>query len=287
MFFKIKAGLFSVCVLVVLQGILFAERVQIYSLKELADEWQKANERMLVVLDVDEVLITTEDHVFHSYADEARDKIIGQAIAKADNKIEKKQEIEHAMGIVILNATRVLVEEETPVLIQNLQKKKVPVIALTSCSTGRLGPIEKMELWRAEHLKSLQIDFSSSFPAISSQSFEELSIGTKRPPIYERGILFSHGYKKGDVLAAFLKKNRIKPSKVIFIDDLVENLASVESSLETLGIPSKTVHYLGAKRFYKELNEEIILYQFKHLMKEKQWLSDAEVALRLDQDSIK
>lgn len=176
---------------------------------------------------------------------------------------------------------RMLIEESAPNLIQNLQQKGIKVIALTSCPTGAFGVIPKVERWRIEHLRSLDICFAASFPKIEPCSLHELATNGKPAPLFERGILFSKGYKKGDVLRAFFKQCNFHPGKVIFIDDLSENLDSVKTALQPLNIEFKGYQYTGAKRFFKAVDEEVLNYQFNHLMQTKEWLSDKEVELLL------
>lgn len=71
--------LFALIVLALNQPSLFANYAQIFSFKELEEELKKSDEKTLIVFDVDEVLITTEDHFIHPYADEAFFPLIQQA----------------------------------------------------------------------------------------------------------------------------------------------------------------------------------------------------------------
>ncbi len=68
---------------------------------------------------------------------------------------------------------------------------------------------------------------------------------------------------------------------MIFIDDLEENLASVQAEMQALSIPFQGYQYTGAERFFKQADEEVLKHQFEHLMEKKEWLSDAEVKVRL------
>src|SRR4029077_4286449 len=126
------------------------------------------------------------------------------------------------------------------------------------------------------------INFASSFPNVNRQFLDDLAVPGKTPPLYEEGILFSKGYKKGEVLKTFFKQCNFHPSKVIFIDDLYENLDSVKDELIDLNIEFKGYQYIGAAHFFKqEADESILNYQFAHLIKNKEWLSDLEVKKRL------
>ncbi len=253
---------------------------QIFSMKELAEEIEKSDEKTLVVFDVDEVLITTKDHFIHPYADDFFFPLVKQAMLKATTEEEKK-DLQEKLSLSMLLPERVLIEKEMPSLIKTLQEKGVKVIALTSCPTGTFGVIPQVERWRIEHLKSLDISFRSSFPKIERYFLTEIKKEGTPAPLFEEGVLFSKGYKKGEVLKAFFKKGDFYPSKVIFIDDLQENLETVKAELESLNIPFQGYQYSGAERFFKTADKAILTYQFNHLMQTKEWLSDTEVEKRL------
>ncbi len=259
---------------------IFASTVQISSLKEMDGELKKSDKKTLIVFDVDEVLITTEDHFIHPYADKVFLPLLGQAMLNAVTP-EEKREVEEKLSLSITQPKRPLIEESSPKFIKKLQKKGFKVIALTSCPTGKFGHVPKFEHWRIEHLKELDISFASSFPKMGRHDFTEIAVSGKPAPVYEEGILFSPGYEKGKVLKAFFEKSNFYPSKVIFIDDRSENLDSVEAEMKALNIEFKGYHYTGAERFFKELDEALLNHQFDHLMRNGEWLTDTEVQERL------
>lgn len=258
----------------------FGDTIRISSLSELKKEFEKTDEKTLIIFDIDEVLITTQDHFMHPYADTIFLPMIHRAFSQATTPEEKK-EVEENLSLCMLLPKRVLIEEETLRLIKDLQKRRIKVIALTSCPTGRFGVIPKVERWRIEHLNELNISFASSFPDRKRESFTEMASPGKPAPLFEEGILFSKGYKKGQVLKEFIKRCQFHPTKVIFIDDLEENLASVQAEMQAISIPFQGYHYTGAERFFKEADKEILKLQFEHLMEKKEWLSDEKVKVRL------
>lgn len=260
----------------------FAEIVEVDSLKEVAQEWNALDKDALVVFDVDEVLIMLDDQAFHREAEPIR-----KEYAKSYSAPEKKEEFETLMGICTLLPKRILVEEEHVKTIQALQKRGIKVIALTACSTGKQGAIPSLTQWRIDHLRSLGFDFSKALPKKQKHVFTELATSAKPAPIYDEGILFSTGYTKGDVLTAFLKQEGLTPSRIIFVDDRADNIESVEAALKTLGIKSKSIHYHGAKKHYRPIDTEVVHYQFKHLIKTKEWLSEHEAKKLLNSNRAK
>lgn len=263
----------------------FAIHTQITSLKDLSQELQSADEKTLIVFDVDEVLITTEDHFIHPYAGHIFLKLAGELIQKTEIE-EEKIELIKTLSLSLSEPKRVIVEEMAPEFIRSLQQRGLKVIALTACPSGDYGLIPKVECWRVEHLRSLGIDFSSSFSTISPLSLSDIASQGRSPPVFEEGILFSgvllsKGYTKGEVLAEFLKQANFHPEKVIFIDDSIHYLDSVQTAVQAAGIEFKGYQYLGAERFFKKTNEEVLRYQLDHLIHKKEWLSDEEIQRRL------
>ena len=233
------------------------------SLTELWREWELADEKTLVVFDVDEVLITTEDHFMHPYAKYVFFPMILKHIWMATSKEEEK-DFEEALSFSYLLPKKLLIEEETPLLIKQLQEKGVEVLALTSFPIGSIGLIPDIAAWRVNLLKEFNLSFSREL----GKSF----------PLLREGVLFAEGHKKGDVLRDFFAYSGFYPSKVIFIDDLLSNVENVKSAMDSLGIECSAYQYMGANRFFKEkVDEDVLMYQVKQLIEKKQWISDKEV----------
>lgn len=260
-----------------LATIAFANMSQIFDIREIERELESADENTLVIFDVDEVLITTADQFAHPYALDASYGICMGAMKKSADK----KTIDEIISLCFLLPERILIEETTPELIAKIQARGIKTIALTSCQTGELGLIPKVEHWRIDDLRSLGIDFSGSFPEQERVVFSDLKSTKHNAPLYERGVLFSFGYNKGDVLKAFLKAAAFQPSKVIFIDDLAHNIENVGKHLAEAEIPYHAFHYTGASRHFREFDPALIRYQIEHLMQHRTWLSDSEAKEKL------
>ncbi len=243
----------------------------------------------LVVFDVDEVLITTLDGFIHPKAERAFDEalqsiLLDQSICENATKniaISKKQWLENQFSLSMLLPKRVLVEEEIVSILQKLQDRGVKVIALTSCPSGKFGVIPKVELWRSKHLNSLGIHFENSFPSITCVSFDEMKLEGKRAPLFYRGILFSKGYEKGEVLNAFLEQIEMVPSQIIFFDDLESNIQSCDTSLQEMQIPFSGIEYRGADSISQDVSKEHIQFQLEYLLRTKIWLDDKQVQSKM------
>lgn len=138
-----------------------------------------------------------------------------------------------------------LIDPSTPNFIQKLQDRNIPILGFTALDTSVIPKIGSIPTWRARELKRLGINFlhGSCFP---KESFEFTEFPSFRGtfPVYEDGILYSNVTpSKGAVLTAFLNKISQKPSRIVFVDDSLENLQSVEQELKKLGIPFLGIHY--------------------------------------------
>jgi hypothetical protein len=101
----------------------------------------------------------------------------------------------------------------------------------------------------------------------------------KEYPIFEDGMLLNGQESKGDVLKAFLETiPQYKFKKIIFVDNQLDNVKSVDKMCGDLG-----TEYVGIEYGYAEtkkrppLDVEKAKKQFKILIEEKRWVSDKEI----------
>lgn len=238
------------------------------------------SENTLVVLDIDEVLVTSLDHFAHPYADSIFTAHVKTAFEKVQSDEEHK-ELEKKISLSVLSTKRVMIDEDAPQMIMNSQRRGARVVGLTGWPTGPLGHIPSLEQWRIEHLRSINIHFTSPFSGITRYVFENLQEEEKYTPLFEHGILFSPGYNKGEVLKEFLKYSDFKPSNIIFVDDLPKHLENVERSMESINMPYKGYQYLGAEPFFKPIDKRVLESQFAHLVHHGKWLTDLEIEASL------
>jgi hypothetical protein len=247
----------------------------ICSLKEISQELEKMGSDSLIVLDVDEVLITSKDLFFHPIAEPFVLGLVKKEMREAKSDEERKS-IEEKLSTSLLETQRYLLEEDSPALLKRLLNKGCKVVALTSFPTGRFGKVAEVEKWRIDHLKSLGLDFSSFFPKTGRKEFSFIAKPSIAAPLFQEGILFSRGYAKGDVLVAFLNWIQFKPSKIVFIDDILENHDNMRVVLAANNLCLRSFHYQFNNIPLDDANKEIIEFQFNNLIKNNQWLGDEE-----------
>ena len=110
--------------------------------------------------------------------------------------------------------------KDCPPLVSKIQKNGIKVVALTHCITGRFGRISSAEDWRLQELKNLGYNFEKSWKEFGSKLFPNLiSKNRESYPCYNNGVIFTNDVPKGVVLKEFLNYVKLRPGKIIFIDD--------------------------------------------------------------------
>jgi len=123
------------------------------------------------------------------------------------------------------------VEKYTPSLIHELQQKKIKTIALTA------RPLILVDR-TVEQLLHIDIDFS-----ITPLYRDILMFNAEYPACHKNGIVFTGYNSKGQTLIAFLDLINYNPKKIVFIDDKLEYIKSVEKAVEERNIEFIGIHY--------------------------------------------
>lgn len=130
------------------------------------------------------------------------------------------------------------IEDETADIVKAIQDRNI----VTWCITARFPSLEKHTV---EHLQSSAIDFS-----LSKFAEYEVEFDTEYPGTFKSGIVFcGRGNNKGDILITLLKELSYQPEKIIFIDDHLHNLISVQDAAAIHDIPFLGIHYDRLKPF--------------------------------------
>ena len=191
-----------------------------------------------------------------------------------------KDKIQEVTSIILLTRKNSPVDLRMISVIKNLQKSGIKVLALTNCATGRFGLIDNTENWRIAELHKHGYYFDKSWQKVKDINLKSLmQVTNDTNPIYKAGIVFvDQAGEKGPVLGAFLRYAKIKPKKIIFIDDKAKNLLSVEEFAKQHNIKFIGIEYGKTLQVDGALNNDIAALQFDILAKEKKWISDDEAA---------
>ncbi len=200
------------------------KEVQAKSVELLA---KYAAKDILFIFDIDNVLIQPKHPAVHEeniakYRDVYETLI--QPLSQTEQSLLK--------ALTAFSGESCLVEDCVPAVISELQGKKIKTIALTASHVGKFHSDEPTEEIRYRQLKSFSIDFSASYPDISSFIvFKEIPAYYGYHPVWHKGILVSNGEargnKKANVLLSWLKHVKL-PKIICFIDDKIFNLQQIE-----------------------------------------------------------
>jgi hypothetical protein len=204
------------------------------------------NPETLVILDIDNTLLMPptdlgSDQWFYA--------MYQRYLAKGYNKQDAVYAVLPVYKQVILETDFVPVEKETVSLVKKLQNKNVTVIGLTARSLD-------LCYRTIEQLDKVGIRFDVSNPHECP-----IKYGTDKPALYVDGIIFCGNYNKGEVLVSWLKQIDYQPSKVIFVDDKLKNVKSVERALHKRDFP-----FYGLR--YANLDDRVAQFDWNHTQKE-------------------
>ncbi|MCH9632288.1 MAG: hypothetical protein S4CHLAM6_06200 [Chlamydiae bacterium] len=250
-----------------------AEITESTSLAPFEQALDEAKNDCLVIFDVDDVLITCSDPTLQEVNKESLDKVC-QTLAQT----MPMDEYARLFSIALKSREVEIIDQKIYDLLNELSHRNVKTIALTHTRTGQFGTIEKMEDWRISELNDLGINFNQTSPFVSEGSLKNLE-GTVGSPSIKNGVIFTAEIDKGKVLEEAFKLLPNKPKEVIFIDDRMDNLRSVESLCAKYQIAFQGFHYTAVQaRASKKIDEKLIEIQLDTLMKEGRWITSEEAA---------
>ncbi len=242
---------------------LFGKIVEIKKAKEIPGHLQPD---ALIIFDIDNTIMHPaqelgNDQWFrHRYKEHTKQLRASDALQKTLNE-----------WIAIQHVTSVrIVEEDIRDVIQDLQKKNLPLIGLTT----RGYPMAHRTL---EQLGSISVDLSATAPNKETLYFFEPE-HVQKGVVYLGGILFTSGTHKGMTLGHYFQKIGLKPKRILFINDKLDHLEEVERYCQKEGI-----EFLGLR--YGYLDEKVA--SFRPELADLQWKhftsipSDEEFAKKL------
>lgn len=269
----LKAFVFS---LLSLLGFVSNPSVQkISSIHEIKSQLESVSQETWVIFDVDDTLTYKASNII--FQPWFRKTEVGKRFRAQLIKHGKSQEDPRVYQLHVLTK-RMIDNVDQPIelgvvnLIKTLQGRGLTVIALTKCITGFVDGTLIQKL-RYEKLLEVDIDFSSSFEE-QEIIFDDLTSSSGRNPMFYKGILFTDEFTKGQTLGKFLDVMKLKPKKVIFIDDNEDYISSVRDELAKRGIEFQGYHYRAADNLNQEIDPKIIDYQLEYLKKHNEIISD-------------
>jgi Protein of unknown function (DUF2608) len=252
----------------------FAEIIEIPDLVLLESILKKENQDTLVIFDVDHVLIMPTDEYTLN-----RNPYRKQLWKELQTSLSKEK-IKFLQSIITSNARWRLVDPKIISILANLKERYIPTIALTSLSTGKLGVIEKREELRSKELKSVGISFLDLSPLKDDILAHELE-GMDGIPMLKQGIILTAEIDKAIVLEYILHRKNYYPKTIIFVDDQLRNLKSVEKLCTKLQIEFQGFHYTAVSLMSSPpIDKQMEDLRFRILEREYRWLNYNELLNR-------
>lgn len=173
------------------------------------------------------------------------------------------------------------VEHSTADLIADLQNQGHAVLAFTARGRSEwyTTNIEGVDRFTMQQLHRAGIDFTKT------QIPQELE--TLEDTYFYEGIIFAQHIQKGDLLKHLIKDLNYHPSLIIFVDDKLDQVQSVEAALKESGIPFIGFWYRRSEFDRKNFNPMIANIQLESLILQKEIIKDetaAEIAKTLEAD---
>lgn len=258
----------------------FANIIPTNDFKVIEKYVNKADKDTLVMFDVDDVLMMPTDEF-------AVNDPIRKELTQKLRERYSKEELTYLYSCVFERRTVQLVNPNMQSLIKSLEQRKIPTIALTGWWTGKWGKIDKMENLRFVGLKQVDISFTNTSPFKEDMVFPELQ-NKSGFPMLKSGVILTALADKGLVLKAALEKSNLHFKKVVFIDDDIKYIESVEKVCLDMNIDFQGIHY-GAARIapLPVLNKEKEELRYEILQKEHIWLLDKELEERIKSNKTK
>lgn len=231
---------------IILANTVYGEITEIQHLSQLEGMIAAPEPTDWVLFDIDYTVTEPEHPAFHMSTLKQNKKLFRSELAKFS---AEQQEL--IPVLMVTHFPNQLTDPCLAPLIQKLQLSGTTVLGFTAADTSVIPDVGLFPNWRTNELKRLGISFSPDSPLVMSQvvpkdriEFPQFPPVRGSYPLYQEGILYCNvNPSKGDVLAAFLDHLNHTPSKIILVDDLLDNLVSVETELKKRDIPFHGIHY--------------------------------------------
>lgn len=222
------------------------------------------NQETLVVFDIDNTIIRQDQMIgTHQWGDylyeRARRRGVSEGLAR-EAQHQAFAEVQPYLEVVP-------VEDKIKILLKNLEVRGIPHFALTARSAS-LKPITLLQLQVVQH------DFDKNFPVQIDKSVLN--------GVLEGGVIFATGTPKGELLKKIIENSKRRPKKIVFIDDRLYNLESVEKSFEQSNIIIESYRYAAADTIVANFNPKLADIEYSFLKESQQLLSDTEAKTLID-----
>lgn len=199
-----------------------------------------------VVFDIDNTLLRQDSMIgTHQWGDSIREHYKSLGTAAVSATVDQ-----HAAFAKLQDHVSVVpTEKEVYRVLKFLQKNSIPHFAFTARGAN-------LKAKTLEQIASLKFHFNDTFPKLNDlKKFEKH---------YENGVIFAGDVTKGELLKRLVDGATIKPKHIIFIDDRLYNLESIEKELAQHPIKLTSLRYGGVDHVVNKFDHKLalLLYSF-------------------------
>lgn len=244
----------------------YAEVQTSSSLEPIQKEIGSSPKGTLVLLDIGDTLLSSSDTILHpTQIAWKREWFLTHCPGITQ---EEKLDLERVVLGTIDNWRSL--DIHWPQLIQQAQDQGFKVVAFS-----RGAWVFSTSADPAEKLRAFGFPFKDDLPELSKgYSFT-----------YAKGVIATINPLKGPVLHEILSHLSSRPEKIIFVDDKIEQIKSVDNTCRELGIPCTAFHFVSLDA-PPQLDEKIADYQLSTLVREHRWVSDKDACVELEKRMI-
>jgi predicted phosphatase len=224
--------------------LLLADIHVVDSLSPIESALEDCDSKTLLILDAGETLMTARDAVLHPEHNDWKQRWF----KKHFPRMSREEQVALIQIVRSDGSIWELVDDAWPDLIADAQNRGAQVLVLTKNTVDpKLKGLTAMRL---------------------------IHLGL---PIKNDSVIETEAPLKGPVLIEVLKQLSFQPEQIIFVDDRLEQIKSLDEACRQAQIPCIAFHLIAMQKTHL-FNEKIADYQFKTLVKERRWVSDDEAA---------
>lgn len=229
----------------------------------ISDIVQEITSDTLVLFDIDDTLLNTQILLGNS----AWWQYFITTLNASGYDKKYQPEITSIIQKILTKVPVLPIDPISPEIIKSLQCKGIMTLGLTARFL-KADYLETMGDLSHYQLKSFGVNFSQTpLPNCNNPRLHQFFLD---------GIIFTNHNPKGPYLKEFLALMGLHPKKIVFIDDSVKQMSSVENTVESLGIEFTGFRYGTLDHFHSAFNPLVANIQLEALVKEGQLVSDEE-----------
>lgn len=241
--------------------ILGKSEAKIVETQRFADILAEVDSNTIIFFDIDDTLINTSCMLGNT-------SWWRYFVLKTQEMKANPQIIDPIVRKIIQKVPVELIEEDSSHHIKNLQTQGILTFALTARS---INEFDEDGFITYQQLKNVGIHFSNHelSPLLDDQNLI----------FFSRGIIFTNYQEKGPVLKKFLDQMDLHPIKIVFIDDNIKQIQSVESMAHKMNIPFIGFRYSKLDALHQNFDPLIVNIQLESLLNADQILSNEEASI--------